>query len=129
MVRWWYLTSIVEQPSARVPTFSKTSSSVVTQPVANAMRSYSASPLAYRTCSTSFTSGDGLWYWYAVLFDKGQRLYADLHLNLQPLFIVATWASLHIFGHSWLAFRVFPALPGRLVQRRPHAGCAVRAMD
>ncbi len=57
-----------------------------------------------------FTAGDGLWYWYAVLFDRGQRLYADLHLNLQPFFIVMTRAALHVFGHSWLGFRVFPLL-------------------
>ncbi len=57
-----------------------------------------------------FTAGDGLWYWYAVLFDRGQLLYADLHLNLQPFFIVATRLALHVFGHSWLGFRVFPLL-------------------
>ncbi len=57
-----------------------------------------------------FTAGDGLWYWYSVLFDRGQRLYADLHLNLQPFFILITRLSLHLFGHSWLGFRVFPAI-------------------
>ncbi len=57
-----------------------------------------------------FTAGDGLWYWYAVLFDRGQRLYADLHLNLQPLFILLTRASLHLFGAGWLGIRAFPLI-------------------
>ncbi len=57
-----------------------------------------------------FTSGDGLWYWYAVLFQRGQHLYSDLHLNQQPLFILLTDYSLHLFGSSWIGFRVFPAI-------------------
>ncbi len=57
-----------------------------------------------------FTSGDGLWYWYAVLFQRGQHLYADLHLNQQPLFILLTDYSLHLFGSSWIGFHVFPAI-------------------
>lgn len=107
MIRWLYLTSMWKQ---QVP------GSV---PLARQQRVLSRSlwqTLAVVFCVgfgcshllNVFTSGDGLWYWYTVLFDRGQRLYADLHLNLQPLFILTTWVFLHVFGHSWLGFRVFP---------------------
>ncbi len=54
--------------------------------------------------------GDGLWFWYATAIRNHQHLYSDLHLNQQPLFVLLTAAFQSIFGLSWLAFKIFPAL-------------------
>jgi hypothetical protein len=48
-------------------------------------------------------AGDGGWYWYSVLLHNGSRLYADLHLALQPLFVLETSFFLTLLGKSWLA--------------------------
>jgi hypothetical protein len=48
------------------------------------------------------TSGDGGWYWYATLFCGGKRLYSDLHLALQPLFVLETASFLALLGNGWL---------------------------
>lgn len=50
--------------------------------------------------------GDGGWYWYATFFHSGRRLYADLHLALQPLFVLENDAALVLLGKSWLASRL-----------------------
>jgi hypothetical protein len=54
-------------------------------------------------------AGDGGWYWYAVFFRAGKRLYADMHLALQPLFVLETALSQAVFGISWLASKI-PAI-------------------
>lgn len=54
--------------------------------------------------------GDGLWYWYATAVRQHARLYSDLHLNQQPLFVLLTAAFQRICGTSWLASKIFPAL-------------------
>ena len=55
-------------------------------------------------------NGDGLWFWYASSVLQGQKLYTDLHLNLQPLFVLLTAGFIKVLGPGWLAFKVFPAL-------------------
>ncbi len=55
------------------------------------------------------TAADGVWFWYAVLLRNGQRLYAGLHLALQPLFVLETASFLALLGKGWLASKV-PAL-------------------
>ncbi|MFN2976940.1 hypothetical protein [Terriglobus aquaticus] len=52
--------------------------------------------------------GDGMWFWYAVDLRHGVRLYRDLHLALQPLYVLCTAAFQSVFGVSWLASKVFP---------------------
>jgi hypothetical protein len=47
--------------------------------------------------------GDGLWFWYAILMRGGRRLYADMHLPLQPLFVLLTAWTQEILGKGWLA--------------------------
>jgi hypothetical protein len=51
-------------------------------------------------------TNDGGWYWYAVDFLNGRRLYADMHLALQPLFVLETAAFLKVLGPGWLASKV-----------------------
>jgi hypothetical protein len=46
---------------------------------------------------------EGGWYWYAVLMRGGHRLYAEMHLPLQPLYVLMTAWSLELFGRGWLA--------------------------
>ncbi len=53
--------------------------------------------------------GDGLWFWYAVLWRGGQRLYADMHLPLQPLYVLLTAWSQWLLGKGWLAGKVLAA--------------------
>jgi hypothetical protein len=50
--------------------------------------------------------GDGLWFWYAALMRSGQHLYADMHLPLQPLFVLLTMWSQELLGKGWLASKV-----------------------
>jgi hypothetical protein len=50
--------------------------------------------------------GDGLWFWYAALMRSGQRLYADMHLPLQPLFVLLTVWMQELLGKGWLASKV-----------------------
>lgn len=57
-----------------------------------------------------FTIGDGIWFWYGMLVRQGKHVYSDLHLNLQPLFVLLTRYSLGLFGSSWISFRVLPAI-------------------
>lgn len=51
-------------------------------------------------------AADGTWYWYAVLLHGGKRLYADMHLALQPLMVLETDSCLTLLGKSWLAMKV-----------------------
>ncbi len=49
------------------------------------------------------TTADGSWYWYATSLRQGTRLYADLHLAMQPLYAMELATFLRYFGPSWLA--------------------------
>ena len=48
---------------------------------------------------------EGLWFWYARLISGGHRLYADMHLPLQPLFVLLNVWTLELLGIGWLAFK------------------------
>jgi hypothetical protein len=50
--------------------------------------------------------GDGLWFWYATSLRGGHLLYADMHLPLQPLFVLLTVWSQQLFGTGWVASKV-----------------------
>ncbi len=54
--------------------------------------------------------GDGLWYWYATSLRDDQKLYSDLHFNLQPFFVLLTAAGQKMFGSGWLASKVMPSI-------------------
>ncbi len=54
--------------------------------------------------------GDGMWFWYAVDLRQGVRMYRDLHLGLQPLYVLLTAAFQGLLGTSWCASKVFPFL-------------------
>jgi len=43
-------------------------------------------------------SGNGVWFWYADAFHRGAKLYAGLHLALQPLFIIEYNAWVRLVG-------------------------------
>jgi hypothetical protein len=47
-------------------------------------------------------AGDGSWYWYGTLFNSGRRIYADMHLALQPWFVLETAWFLSLLGKGWL---------------------------
>jgi hypothetical protein len=51
-------------------------------------------------------ANDGGWFWYAMFFHNGQHLYADLHLALQPLFVLETASFLALLGKGWLVSKV-----------------------
>lgn len=55
------------------------------------------------------TAADGVWFWYATLFRNGHRLYGDLHLALQPLYVLETAPLLTILGNGWLVGKL-PAI-------------------
>ncbi len=52
------------------------------------------------------SAADGAWFWYAVFLNSGRRLYADMHLALQPLFVLETATFLALFGKGWLASKI-----------------------
>ncbi len=55
-------------------------------------------------------AGDGMWFWYAKLFLAGRHLYGDLHLALQPLYVLVTAANMRLFGEGWLVSKLPAAL-------------------
>ena len=59
-------------------------------------------------------AGDGVWYWYSQLYLSGQRLYADLHLVQQPLYILFNSYVMKLFGTSWISTRI-PGVLGLLL--------------
>jgi hypothetical protein len=50
--------------------------------------------------------GEAWWFWYANLLHSGARLYADLHLPLQPLFVLETDAWMQLFGEKCLVTEI-----------------------
>ena len=52
------------------------------------------------------TTNDGGWMWYVLSLHNGQRLYADLHLALQPLFVLEAAAFLKLLGRGWLVSKI-----------------------
>jgi hypothetical protein len=55
------------------------------------------------------SAGDGGWFWYATFFRNGKRLYSDMHLALQPFFVLETTAFLALLGKGWMVSKI-PAL-------------------
>jgi hypothetical protein len=51
-------------------------------------------------------SGEAWWFWYANLFHNGSKLYANLHLPLQPLFVLETNAWIQSFGIKCLVTEI-----------------------
>jgi hypothetical protein len=56
------------------------------------------------------TAGDGGWFWYATFLHSGKRLYSDMHLALQPLFVLETASFPALFGKGWLVSKLPAAL-------------------
>jgi hypothetical protein len=42
--------------------------------------------------------GEGVWFWYTNAFRNGAKLYSDLHLAMQPLYILESLAWTKLFG-------------------------------
>ena len=42
--------------------------------------------------------GDAMWFWYATLFQRGVKLYADLHFALQPFYVLETSTWMRLVG-------------------------------
>jgi hypothetical protein len=55
------------------------------------------------------SAGDGGWFWYATLLHSGKRLYSNMHLALQPLFVLETAWFMELLGKGWLVSKV-PAI-------------------
>jgi hypothetical protein len=51
-------------------------------------------------------SGEATWFWYATLFRHGAKLYADLHLALQPLLILEMNVWMKLFGTKCLVTEI-----------------------
>ncbi len=49
---------------------------------------------------------DGVWFWYSFFFNSGKHLYADMHLALQPLYVLETSAFMTVLGKGWLVSRI-----------------------
>lgn len=54
--------------------------------------------------------GDGLWFWYATLLREGHKPYAELHLPLQPLFVLLTAWMQVLLGKGWVASKAIAAV-------------------
>jgi hypothetical protein len=50
--------------------------------------------------------GEAEWFWYARLLHNGAKLYADLHLPLQPLFVLETDVWIQSFGIKCLVTEI-----------------------
>ena len=51
-------------------------------------------------------AGDETWFWYATFLREGKRLYSDMHLALQPLYVLETATSLALMGNGWLVSKI-----------------------
>jgi hypothetical protein len=51
-------------------------------------------------------SGEASWFWYARLLHDGSRLYADLHMALQPLMVLEMDAWIQLFGIKCLVTEI-----------------------
>jgi hypothetical protein len=51
-------------------------------------------------------ASDGVWFWYTSFFNSGRRLYADMHLALQPFYVLETSAFMAVLGKGWLVSRI-----------------------
>ncbi len=54
--------------------------------------------------------GEAMWFWYATVFHHGAHLYSDLHVALQPLFVLITDAWMTVFGRRLLVTQLPPVL-------------------
>lgn len=54
--------------------------------------------------------GEAMWFWYAMTFHSGAHLYTDLHVALQPLFVLITDAWMSLFGHRLVITQIPPVL-------------------
>jgi hypothetical protein len=81
------------------------------------LRRFNHAPLQFLACflcvlfglamiANTQPAGDGTWFWYAVFFHGGKHLYADMHLALQPVFVLETSYAMSLFGKSWLASKI-----------------------
>ena len=55
-------------------------------------------------------AGEAWWFWYARFFHGGAKLYADLHLALQPLYVLQTNAWMQLFGIKCLVNEIPSAI-------------------
>jgi hypothetical protein len=55
-------------------------------------------------------AGNPMWFWYATLFHGGAKLYADLHLALQPLFVLEVNAWMQLAGNKVLAMEILSVI-------------------
>jgi hypothetical protein len=51
-------------------------------------------------------SGEATWFWYVTLFHRGAKLYADLHLVLQPLMVLEMDLWMNLFGRKVLVTEI-----------------------
>lgn len=51
-------------------------------------------------------SGEATWFWYTVYFHQGAKLYSQLHLVVQPLFILEMDAWTRLFGTRALVVQI-----------------------
>src|SRR5580658_3982895 len=52
------------------------------------------------------TAADGGWFWYATFLRSGKHLYSDMHLALQPLYVLENVSVMTLLGKGWLASKV-----------------------
>lgn len=55
-------------------------------------------------------AGNSMWFWYDTLFHRGAKLYADLRLALQPLFVLETGLWMQLVGVKSLAVETLSLL-------------------
>ncbi len=51
-------------------------------------------------------NGEATWFWYTTFFHRGAKLYADLHLALQPLLVLEMNAWMNLFGRKLLSAEI-----------------------
>ncbi|HEV2646173.1 MAG TPA: hypothetical protein VGU46_07420 [Acidobacteriaceae bacterium] len=55
-------------------------------------------------------AGEGVWFWYTNAFRHGAKLYSDLHLAMQPLYILESDAWIRLFGIKCFVFEIPAAI-------------------
>ncbi len=58
--------------------------------------------------ANTMSANEGGWSWYAAFFNEGTRLYSDMHLPLQPFYVLESAGFMPLLGNGWLVSKIPP---------------------
>jgi hypothetical protein len=56
--------------------------------------------------ANTMSANEGVWFWYAAFLNGGKHLYSDMHLPLQPYYVLESAGFMALLGNGWLISRL-----------------------